>query len=376
MSEELQTIVIDNGSGMMKAGWAGEESPKSVFPSIVSYTFDDLYVGDRALQYRVYSSIRHPIQRGSINDWGDLEKIYEYIFRSVLETDSSKNPILITRPYGNPKEESEKMIQLMFETFNVPSFYTDYQSRLSLYSSGRSTGIVLEIGDGITQITSIIKDYTKCSDNSKIIPNASTKINIGGTDITNYIQRMLFDKGCDQTCKFQTFQEIKEKYCYVKNYGKDQFYIIPGSIDVRNDRGKVDFSLPDGNTIVLDNERSIAPELLFEPYYIGLNNDGIHDLIFENIQKVNSDDRKDLYANIFLSGGSTMFEGLPKRIEEEIISKAPPTMKVKVVAPPERKVAAWIGGSIEACLATFPDMLITKEEYNDAGAAIVNRKCF
>ncbi|KAK8850086.1 hypothetical protein M9Y10_018197 [Tritrichomonas musculus] len=370
MSEELHTIVIDNGSGMMKAGWAGEEIPKSVFPTILSDTLDNLYIGDGALQYRAYSSIRYPIQRGSITDWGDLQKIYDYIFRCVLETDSSKNPTLITRPYGNPKEESEKMIELMFETFNVPSFYTGYQSKLSLCASGRTNGIVLEIGDGITQVMSIIKD--------KIIPNASTKINFGGADITNYIQRMLFDKGCDQTCKFQTFQEIKEKYCYVKNYGKDQINFIPGvnNHDVRNDRGKVDFCLPDGNTIVLDNERSIAPELLFEPHYNFLNNNGIHDLIFENIQKANSDDRKDLYANIVLSGGSTMFEGLPERIEEEIYQRAPSTLKVKVIAPPERKVGAWFGGSIVASFISFPHMLITKDEYNDSGAAIVNRKCF
>ncbi|KAK8850085.1 hypothetical protein M9Y10_018196 [Tritrichomonas musculus] len=357
MSEELHTIVIDNGSGMMKAGWAGEEIPKSVFPSIVSHAQNNIFFGDQALLHQINAYIRYPIQRGSINDWDNLEKIYEYIFQRVLKTDSSKNPILITRSYGNPKEESEKMIELMFETFNVPSFYTSYQSRLSLCASGRTNGIVLEIGDGTTQVMSTF--------DGEIIQHASTKINFGGTDITNYIQRMLFDKGCDRTCKSNTFEEIKEKYCYVKlNY------------DDQNEKGNIDYILPDGNTITIDRERYTAPELLFRPDYNGLLKVGIHDLIFDNIQKVNSDARKDLYANIVLSGGSTMFDGLPERIEEEIIKKAPPTMKVKIVAPQERKVTAWIGGSIVASLSTFPDMLITREEYDDAGAAIVNRKCY
>lgn len=88
------------------------------------------------------------------------------------------------------------------------------------------------------------------------------------------------------------------------------------------------------------------------------------------------DVRKDLYSNIVLSGGTTMFEGLLERIEKEITNLAPQSIKVKVVAPPERKYAVWIGGSILAYLATFPQMVITHEEYNDAGPAIVHRKCF
>jgi actin len=92
--------------------------------------------------------------------------------------------------------------------------------------------------------------------------------------------------------------------------------------------------------------------------------------------KCDIDVQKDLYSNIVLSGGSTMFQGLSERLEKEIIRLAPPSMKVKVVAPPERKYAAWIGGSILASLWTFQQMIITREEYNDTGPGIVHRKCF
>jgi actin len=116
--------------------------------------------------------------------------------------------------------------------------------------------------------------------------------------------------------------------------------------------------------------------LLFNPYLGRYNFDGIDQLLFESIIKTDIDVRKGLYANIVLSGGSTMFQGLPERIEKKIVRLAPPTMKVRVVAWPERKYAAWIGGSVLGSLATFPQMLITREEYNDYGVGIVHRKCF
>jgi actin len=116
--------------------------------------------------------------------------------------------------------------------------------------------------------------------------------------------------------------------------------------------------------------------LLFKPHFNGFVFDGIDQLLFDCTMKTGIGIGKDLYQNIVLSGGSTMFPGLPERIEKEIVRLAPPTMKVNVFAPPERKYAAWIGGSILACLATFPQMVITREEYNDAGPGIVHRKCF
>jgi actin len=92
--------------------------------------------------------------------------------------------------------------------------------------------------------------------------------------------------------------------------------------------------------------------------------------------KCDIDVRKDLYANIVLSGGTTMFPGIAERIEKEMIALAPPTMKIKVVAPEERKYAVWVGGSILASLSTFPQMVITKDEYSESGPSIVHRKCF
>merc|ERR1712056_155134 len=135
------------------------------------------------------------------------------------------------------------------------------------------------------------------------------------------------------------------------------------------------YELPDGNIITVGSERFRCPEVLFQPSFVGKEASGIHDTTFQSIMKCDIDIRKDLYGNIVLSGGSTMFAGIDQRMQKEIEAKAPQSMKVKIVAPPERKYSVWIGGSILASLSTFEEMWVTKEEYDDSGPSIVHRKC-
>merc|ERR1739841_444836 len=136
------------------------------------------------------------------------------------------------------------------------------------------------------------------------------------------------------------------------------------------------YELPDGNVVTIGNERFRCPEVLFKPSFIGLEQEGVHVLTFNSIMKCDVDIRKDLYNNIVLSGGTSMFPGIAERITKEITALAPSTMKIKVVAPPERKYSVWIGGSILASLSTFQQMWISKSEYDEAGPSIVHRKCF
>ena len=135
------------------------------------------------------------------------------------------------------------------------------------------------------------------------------------------------------------------------------------------------YELPDGNLIVIGNERFRCVEVLFQPCFIGQETSGIHRCIFQTIMKCDIDLRRDLYANIVLSGGSTLFPGIGERVTKELISLAPMTMKIKVIAPPERKYSVWIGGSILASLSTFQSMWISKVEYDESGSEIVHCKC-
>ena len=136
------------------------------------------------------------------------------------------------------------------------------------------------------------------------------------------------------------------------------------------------YELPDGQVITIGNERFRCPEALFQPSFLGLEAAGIHETTYNSIMKCDLDIRKDLYGNIVMSGGSTMYPGISDRMQKEITALAPSSMKVKIVAPPERKYSVWIGGSILASLSTFQQMWISKQEYDEAGPSIVHRKCF
>ena len=126
-----------------------------------------------------------------------------------------------------------------------------------------------------------------------------------------------------------------------------------------------DYELPDGQVITVGNERFRCPEALFKPTFIGLEAAGIHETAYKSIMKCDIDVRKDLYANIVLSGVTTMYEGLAERLSKEVTALAPQSMKIKVVAPPERKYSVWIGGSILSSLSTFASMWVKKEEYDE-----------
>ena len=173
------------------------------------------------------------------------------------------------------------------------------------------------------------------------------------------------------TAEREIVRDVKESVCYVAADFEDEIKKSTESSQLEKS-----FILPDGNIIVIGNERFRCPEVLFQPSLRGLKMDGIAESTFHTIMKFDVDIRKDLFANIVLSGGSTMFLGISDRMFREITALAPASIKVKIVAPPERKYSVWIGGSILASLSTFQSMWISKEEYDESGPSIVHRKCF
>ena len=137
-----------------------------------------------------------------------------------------------------------------------------------------------------------------------------------------------------------------------------------------------EYALPDGQVITIGNERFRAAEPLFTPAFIGRETSGIGKVLHESIMKCDKEIREKKYENVILSGGSKMFPGFAVRMKRELEEWTNEDVTVNVIAPPERDISAWIGGSILASLSTFREMWITKDEYDENGPAIVHRKCF
>lgn len=411
-----QPIVIDNGSGSIKAGFAGEEAPKAYGLSIVGrpkyqkimagtlmsaieekvsrYNNSEAYVGDVAQQHRGLLRLSYPVEHGVVQNWDDMERVWHHTYSHDLRAAPEDHPLLVTEAPLNPRSNRDRMCQIFFETFNVPCAYISIQAVLSLYASGRTTGVVLDCGDGVSHIVPVYDGFS--------LPPSIKRMDLAGRDITKHLAyniRRMSGVALESSSELDIVRDIKEKCCYVsKDIALDERlfsgisysqYLVKG---LGADSSLLaQYKLPDGHTLNLGVEQFRAPEILFNPQLVGSECLGIHQLMANSISKTDLDLRPVLYQNIILSGGSTLLSNFGDRLLSEMksaqSSKAHSIwgarsnalnqdthMKIKIYAPPERKYSTWIGGSILAGLSTFKKMWVTAQDYAD-DPDIIHRKC-
>lgn len=375
--EDIPAIVIDTGSFMCRGGFAGDDAPRSVFQNVIGRTRDmyedwmsglygrEAFIGDEVQNRRDVLALNYPVRHGIVTNWDDMEKIWHHIFQKELHVDSENHPVLLTEAPLNPKSNREKMIEIMFESFNTPAFHVTLPAVLSMYASGRGSGIMFDCGHGVSHVIPIYEGHA--------FKHAFQRLNFGGGDLTDYMTNILNNERClsfSYNSDKEVVRDIKEKQCYVAQNFQDEMKTADGNSYVENL-----YELPDGRRIILGSERFRCVEPLFQPSLLKKDFDGVHTFIHSSLMKADIDTRRDLMCNVILSGSSTMFPGFVERLRSELENLVPKTARVKVVAAPEIKFSVWIGGSILGSLSLFQQHAVSRQEYEENGPGIAHIKC-
>ncbi|BHF84121.1 Actin-related protein 3B [Sparganum proliferum] len=408
MSNRLPAVVIDYGTGYSKIGYATNSEPQCIIPSCIAVKeygkignrearrlgtgLDDLnfYIGDDAIAADGKNdfSLKWPIRHGIIEDWDLMQRYTEQVIFNVLRAEPEDHFFLMTEPPLNTPENREYLAEIMFETFNIPGLYIAVQATLALIASWGSgeekrrslTGTVIDSGDGVTHVIPVVDGY--------VVGSCIKHIPIAGRDITSFIQQLLRERetGIPPELSMDVAKKIKERYSYVcsdlakefKKYDDDPAKWLSIQ-DVTNH--------PKYPPVTVDvgYERFLGPEVFFHPEFVNPDyTQSISTVVEEVIQKSPIDARRGLYGNIVLSGGSSMFKNLGRRIERDIRNIVdarlqanealtgfkPTPIEVKVVTHRMQRYAVWFGGSLLASTNEFYTACHTRQQYEEIGPSI------
>jgi len=383
-----KVLVCDNGTGFVKCGFAGANFPTSIFPSMVgrpilrseekidNVQLKDIMVGDEAAKLRSMLQITYPLDNGIIRNWEDMQYVWDYTFYENLKVQPKECKIMLTEAPMNPVQNRKKMIEVMFEKYGFRSCYIAIQAVLTLYAQGLLTGVVVDSGDGVTHVVPVYEGFS--------LPHLTRRLDVAGRDVTRYLIKLLLLRGYafNRTADFETVRQIKEQLCYVGyDLELEKRLAQETTVLVRS------YTLPDGRIIRVGGERFEAPEVLFEPHLIDVEGGGVQDILFDCINKADVDTRPEFYNHIVLSGGSTMYPGLPSRLEKEIkklyLEKVLKNnraqlakFKCRIEDPPRRKHMVFLGGAVLAEIMKDKDHFwMNKSEYEEQGENVL-RKCF
>lgn len=371
-----QPAVIDLGSGLTKAGFAGTPTPTTVMgtvvarpmlprvmPSAAAGSARGPLVGDAIAPLAGVVRVTHPLARGAVADAEDATAVVTHVMDDVLRMEQGQHAVLVTENACNSRRNRELLAEIFFETCQVPSLYVAVPAVLALYAAGRTTGVVLDVGDAVTTAVPIVRGH--------VAAHAITRVDLGGRDVGERLAAMLRGSGTSlfaSSSEKDAVRRIKERECVVARVPKEE--------EAKWKKGELEervYELPDGNLVDIGPERFRAPELLFNPALGGTEYAGVHQCVHTAVQGVDPVLRKELYETVVLAGGASKTKGFAQRLVDELRPLPPPNTKIRVHAPPDRLVTAYTGGSILASLSTFRSIAFSATDYYEQGESIVHR---
>ncbi|XP_016069171.1 PREDICTED: actin-like protein 7B [Miniopterus natalensis] len=367
----IKALIIDLGSQYCKCGYAGEPRPTYFISSTVGKFSSEVadvgdarketYVGHELLDMQSPLKLVNPLKYGVVVDWDCVQSIWEYIFHTAMRILPQEYAVLVSDSPLSPSSNREKYAELMFETFGIPAMHVTSQSLLSIYSYGKTTGLVVESGHGVSHVVPISE--------GNLLPGLTGRADYAGSDLTNYLLQLLNEAGQKFTDDhLHIVEHIKKTCCYSALLPEKEACL--GLEELR-----VDYELPDGKLITIGHERFQCAEMLFKPTLVGSNHPGLPALTASCLGHCQEAGfKEEMAANVLLCGGCTMLDGFPERFQREL-SLLCPGDNPTVCAAPERKTSVWTGGSILASLQAFQQLWVSKEEFEERGSAAIYIKC-
>lgn len=401
-------VVIDNGTGFTKMGYAGNQEPTYIIPSLYADNkpqraaggptkdlFEDLdfLIGDEAAACAGTHKISYPIQHGIVDDWDKMERVWQHCIYKYLRIEPEEHGFLLTEPPANPPENREYTAEVMFETFGVKQLHIAVQGTLALTASWTSkraeelglknceTGVVVDSGDGVTHVIPIVDGF--------VMNHAIQHIPLAGRDVTQFVLERLRERGEPIPAEDiqMVAQRVKEKYCYIASDMAKEFnkydYDLPSYITRHEEMNR---KLNKKYSFDIGYEKFLGPEIFFHPEMFSSQwTTPLHEVIDEVIWSCPIDTRRPLYKNIVLSGGTTMFQHFDRRLQKDLTKLVNARAKehskqlkdgreikyeCNVVSHERQRYAVWYGGSVVGSSPEYAIKAHTKAQYEEYGPSI------
>ncbi|KIM45811.1 hypothetical protein M413DRAFT_16653 [Hebeloma cylindrosporum] len=427
--DEVSALVIDIGTSSLRAGYAGDDTPKAIIPSSYGYhpaapeadvtmsenaeqaepgnKFAQIFIGQNGPSvWRAGMEIGNPLADGMIQDFNPIKPLIDHALSKVMRCNPSEHPILVTEPTWNTPYNRERMAEIMFEEFNVPAFYIANTGVLNAFAAGRGSALVIDVGEAMASVTPVVDGFvlrkglaysplpklvhaharhllvspTTQRRGIDLIPYQliANKLPVDPGALPNFALRQ--DRIAGTTDSWRAWAQAREVDEWVQT--------IAGVLDqgwndqLAAQRPVRQYEFPTGYNMYFGSERyQVGEQFFYHSPQLASNANlpkSIPALITEALRACDPELRQVLMGNVVLTGGGSQFSGFADRLSTELTRSFPHVRLTKIHAPGnpiERRYGAWLGGSILASLGTFHQLWISREEWQEHGKAIVGQRC-